>query len=703
MAIIDSIINLINSPFFIISAIFWIVAYALMSLFDKKREHILLFFPFYAIFRTKKLNEWLRKIGQKYQKFWRIWFTLGIFVSLGFMLYGIYFFFNNLIELWIAPKPENSITPMIPGVTVNLNVFSYLILPLLFIITFHEFSHAMASEADGLKVKSTGIIGAGLFYIILPGAFVEPDEFQLKSPKTKTWTKLRVFGAGTFTNAIQAGIALLLVLNFTTLISPFYGPNVFQVDYIVPNIQGGYNEGNIAIGDKVIEINGTKIDENAGLGLTDILNNKTSIQCSIGDLLNLTVLDNNNQPQTRLLTLGKHLFVGFNYKYNSESELEIIDVYSKYQGGNNYKNLSVGMKFKAIDEYEFNTTEGKTLGIYLRNYANEGIVNFTRIDDTNISIYIDYYPLVLGAFEFRSFYTGAFFYNDSNNNVFVERVLSDLTETGINSNNLFKGDQITQVNGNPVVISSEITFEDFLLSILGTITQTTEVYFTVIPKGSSTPTTRTVLFQPINKSYVFIGIQTSDYWIPKNWLASMLGSNFVIWLRTQLVYFYMIGFSVTLFNMLPLVFPPLDGYLIIKELVNVIFGVKYDQKKKKKIKFLFDEETSDYHLMTHNIISVNNVEMNLTIDRNPELFDQLAYKTKDTTGSGHIDTLTFNLESAKLPPTGTEIITEIEYLEDRKLTKKKKIYYTIGIITLIIVILNFLFSYLFVGDITFWL
>lgn len=703
MAFIDSIINLISSPFFIISALFWIIAYALMSALDKKREHILLFFPFYAIFRTKKLNEWLRKIGQKYQKFWRIWFTIGVFVSLGFMIYGIYFFINNLIELWVAPKPENSITPMIPGVTVNLNVFSYLILPLLFIITFHEFSHAMASESDGLKIKSTGLLGAGLFYIILPGAFVEPDEFQLKAPKTKSWTKLRVFGAGTFTNAIQAGIALLLVLNFSTLISPFYGPNVFQVNYIVPNSQGGYNEGNLLIGDKVIEINGTKIDQSAGIGLTEILHNKTSIQCSVGDALNFTVLDSNNQHQTRILTLGKHLFIGFDYKYNSESELEITNVYSKYQGGNNYKNLSVGMKFKAIDGFEFKTTEEKTLGIYLRNYANEGIVNLTKTDDTNISIYIDYYPLVLGAFEFRSFFTGAFFYNDSSNNVFVERVLSDLTETGINSKNLFKGDQITHVNGNPVVISSEITFEDFLLSTLGTISETTEVLFTVIPKGSSSPVTRTVLFQPINKSFVFIGIQTSDYWIPKNWLASSLGSNFVTWLRTQLVYFYMVGFSVTLFNMLPMIVPPLDGYLLIKEIVNIIFGSKFDEKKKKKIKFLFDEETADYNLMTHNIVSINNVEMNLTENRNPELIDQLVYKTKDTIGSGYVDTLTFNLKSTKLPPTGTEIITEIEYLEDSKLKNKRKIYYTIGIITLILVVLNFLFSYLFVGDITFWL
>jgi Zn-dependent protease len=559
------------ADFFIFSGLFWIISYILVKTLDKNREHILLFFPFYVIFRTKRLNEWLRKLGQKYRKFWRIWFTIGVFVSIGFMIYGLYFFIHNVIELWIAPKPENAIQPMIPGVTVNFNIFSYLILPLLFIITFHEFSHAMASEADGLKVKSTGLIGAGLFYIILPGAFVEPDEFQLRSPKLKSWTKLRIFGAGTFTNAIQAGIALLLVLNFPAIISPFYGPNIFQVDYIVPNSEGGYNEGNILIGDKVLEINGTKIDQSAGISLTAILNNETSIQCSVGNILNLSVLDSQNQPQNRILTLGKHLFVGFNYKYNSESELEITNVYSKYQGGNNYKNLSVGMKFKAIDGFEFNTTEGNTLGYYLRNFADEGQVNFTKNDDTNISIYIDYWPLVLGAFEFRSFFTGAFFYNDSENKVYVERVLSDLTETGINSKNLFKGDQITHVNGNPVVISPETSFETYLLSIIGPITETTEILFTVIPKGSSSTTTRTVLFQPINKSYVFIGIQTSDYWLPKNGFASFLGSNFVSWLQTQLVYFYMVGFSITLFNMLPMIFPPLDGYLLIKELVNVIF------------------------------------------------------------------------------------------------------------------------------------
>ena len=52
-----------------------------------------------------------------------------------------------------------------------------------------------------------------------------------------------------------------------------------------------------------------------------------------------------------------------------------------------------------------------------------------------------------------------------------------------------------------------------------------------------------VIFMPIPKSYVFIGVQSSAYWLPKNSFTRFLGGNFPIWLEKEIFYFYMVAFQ----------------------------------------------------------------------------------------------------------------------------------------------------------------
>ena len=120
-------------------------------------------------------------------------------------------------RFFLNPKIENAVTPLIPGVTVSLPLFMYLILPILFVMTTHEFAHGIASSTDGVEVKSTGVLGVGLFYLIGMGAFVEVNERELNSTKFHRNTRLRIAAAGTFVNAITAGIAFLLILNFSNV------------------------------------------------------------------------------------------------------------------------------------------------------------------------------------------------------------------------------------------------------------------------------------------------------------------------------------------------------------------------------------------------------------------------------------------------------------------------------------------------------
>jgi len=703
MNVIEFFYNIIKDPYFIGSMSFWIIIYILYRIKGKKNESIIFMFPFYVMLRTKKLNKLLKKIGQKFPRFWNAFFTVGVFVSLGFLIYGIYFFINNLIELFISPKPENIIQPLVPGITVEFSIFLYLIIPIGLCIIFHEFFHAMAAESNNINIQSSGLIFGGILYILLPGAFIEPDEYKIKSRKTKFWTKLRIMGAGSFANSLQAIIAIILLVNFPIIINPFYGPKVLQITEVIPSIDGGFNEGKISIGDVVVEINNTKIDLNKGIDLNTILNNGTNIKCFIGDNLTLKVLNKNGVIEYKNITLGPRYFLGFDYHYISDTILQIDKVYDKYQGGNNYNNLQVGMKFKAIDSYHFNLSERKSLGIYLKEYAKIGKVNFTLENDQNISIYIDYYPLVYGAFEFRNYYIGAFFETTSDFNVYVKRVLSSLTENGINDKNLFKGDKIIKVNGINLNISSNYTFEDFLNDVLGPINEEINVKFTVIPSDQNQEIDRNVIIKPIPMSYVFIGIKSKPYWIPKNIFSSLLGSNFALFVETELFYLYIISLSLALFNMMPMIIPPLDGYLMVREFISKFIGIELHEKRKKKIKILLDPSNNHYLLNTYYITDIISLKLeSLDQDRSID-FSNIRYRFLDTIGDGYIDTIEFNLEDLKKINVPLLLNIEVTYLHDRKQYLKRIISWSFGSIISIIIVLNFIFSYIFLGDLTFWI
>ncbi|MHA1451300.1 MAG: site-2 protease family protein [Promethearchaeota archaeon] len=698
MALFDTLINILKNPFFIGSAIFWLACFILIKVLGKKRKNVNFLFPFLVMFKTKRLNRLLQRIARKAPKVWRWIWNIGIFVSFGFTIFGLYFFTANLIDLIKSPSIENAIAPLIPGVTIDLPMFSYLILPILFVITVHEFSHAMAAEADNVDVKSTGIFGAGVFFIVGFGAFVEVDEFAARSRKVSPWTRLRIAGAGTFSNAIQTGIALILMLSFVPIISIGYGPEVFQIDSVLLPSEGGYNSGNLIQGDIVLSINNTQIDLQNNVDLNTILNNNTDLTCSIGDTLEFTTMNKKGVISNRSVVLGHHFFLGFQYKFVTNTEIEITDVYTDFQGGNNYNSLTTSMRITAINGTTFDQATGITPEYYLYNLKSPGEVNLTQTSGENVSIHVDYFPLVYGAFEFRSFFTGAFF-ESSETSVEVTRVLKNATETGINEGILNKGDIITSVEGTNINLTGGKTFEEFLLNDVGlTISGPQLVVF-----GIQTDTGtyfQQVIFMPIPKSYVFIGVQSSAYWLPKNSFTRLLGGNFPIWLEKEIFYFYMVAFSVTLFNMLPL--PIFDGNRIMREIVHWIVGTKYGKKAQKKVKLYFDPEESNYHLMEYNITKIIDMEMDLSTHIHPDLIDSVNFIPLDTIQDGFLDTIKMDLLSGTLPEAGTQFTVTVEYIVDEKAKLKKGIVLGIGLLVAALLLANFILSYIFLGNITFW-
>ncbi len=217
--------------------------------------------PFYIIYRTTRLNRWIEKISSSIPNVWRTFWNIGIVTGIGAMAFIFYTLANNLLNLFLRTGQAVSIQPIvpIPGLFVSFETFPYLVLALSVVVATHELSHGIASLADHVPLKATG----AFFGHILMGGFVEPDEERLN--KAKSATKLRVFAAGSFTNAVLGVLCIFLLFNFSATIAPFYtvvstGVAIGSVPENLPAHSSGLQAGDI-----VTSINGTKISGIADL------------------------------------------------------------------------------------------------------------------------------------------------------------------------------------------------------------------------------------------------------------------------------------------------------------------------------------------------------------------------------------------------------------------------------------------------------
>ena len=603
MSLFDIILDFILNPWFILSLLFWVFVLLLVFLLRNKKEAYYLWFPLLVMFKTRKLNKFIMKISRKAPKFWKIFWTIGIFVSFGFTIYALYFFFTNFLNLIIRPSREQAIVLLIPGVTIDFPLLFYLILPLLFILTTHEFAHGISAGAEGVEVKSTGILGAGLFFVIGFGAFVEVDERELNSQKFHRNTRLRIAAAGTYVNGITAGIAFILLLSFPLLISPFYR-QVTQVYSVLPEIEGGINEGNLGNGDVILAIKkkGTGDDEyvfldsNAGRDLTNILNNRTSLQCSIGDNLTFRIynpsIDNYSEKN---VTLGPRYYLGILYEYISDTQLQITRIYSASESGNNYnKNLTVGLNITKINGVPINRISGETLEKALTEF-NLNTINFSTDSETYIL---------------------------------------DVNTTGVK-----------------------------------------------------------------------IGIGTYSYFMHKNDVAKFFTSFWPeFWLR-EIAWLFIIAFSITLFNMLPL--PVFDGDRIVKELINWGFGEDYKTTRKKTDKVSFKKDEMDLNLSEYRVEKVDSVKIligNQNIrDQSEIILPEDKYTLIDKIGDGFKDTLSLNLPEQTKLEEGSLIEISYEYWYDEKSKIKKRVLNLLRYFTLFIIAGNFILSFIKFGGVLFWI
>ncbi|MCD6331405.1 MAG: site-2 protease family protein, partial [Thermoplasmata archaeon] len=157
--------------------------------------------------KTEKGKRFIDSVAKK--KLWKFYGNISIFICIVAMIFTTAIIIWNLIIAFKIP-PQRAPSPRlilgIPGINPVIPI-GYGILALAIAIVVHEISHGILARYGKIKVKSLGL----LFLIVPIGAFVEPDEEQIK--KTARKIRSRIFSAGPASNIVLA-IVCILILSF---------------------------------------------------------------------------------------------------------------------------------------------------------------------------------------------------------------------------------------------------------------------------------------------------------------------------------------------------------------------------------------------------------------------------------------------------------------------------------------------------------
>jgi len=187
--------------------LFYLLIIAIVIFYKKKFEFQA---KFIALYRTQVGIKLMHKFADWFGPFIRGFGYVGIFIGYAGMALIIFFLFSGFYNLLFVPEAPATLAPVIPGVPIPGSPifvpFWYGIISLFVVVAIHEFSHGVVSAAHNIKVKNSGIV----FFGPLIGAFVEPDEEQLK--KKNWWVQQSLFAAGPVSNGLLSAFIMLLLL-----------------------------------------------------------------------------------------------------------------------------------------------------------------------------------------------------------------------------------------------------------------------------------------------------------------------------------------------------------------------------------------------------------------------------------------------------------------------------------------------------------
>jgi membrane-associated protease RseP (regulator of RpoE activity) len=224
-------------------AIFWLALAGIVRKFDLETKGITIVPMILLMVRTKRFLHVVDALAEKVKSFWNAYSITGVIVSVVGIPASMGFFAWNAYKVLSAPKEAAAVVPVIPGVTIKLTWG--LIISIIVIFFVHEFSHGIVARREGISLKSMGLV----LLVIIPGAFVEPDEEEMK--KASSFTRIKVYSAGSLANFVVAAVVFVLLLYVVPIV-----PDGILVSETLP---GTPAENTLLEGSIIHEINGIDV------------------------------------------------------------------------------------------------------------------------------------------------------------------------------------------------------------------------------------------------------------------------------------------------------------------------------------------------------------------------------------------------------------------------------------------------------------
>jgi len=152
--------------------------------------------PFYAMYKSTRLNSVLIRVGSWRPGLWRVVGNVGVASFFGQVAFMTYMLFLNLYRFLYVPAEASPVMPLIPGVTIQFQSMVWFLGAAGVVILLHELSHGVMCAVEGIEVKSAALLVAMVTF----GGAVEPDEESLG--RAGLMSKLRVFASGSLANLV---------------------------------------------------------------------------------------------------------------------------------------------------------------------------------------------------------------------------------------------------------------------------------------------------------------------------------------------------------------------------------------------------------------------------------------------------------------------------------------------------------------------
>ena len=309
-----------------------IVFFALLAILIYKDRKNIDFKYILFMRRTKRFTNLIDRIARISPFFWKAVGSLAVFICFVAMAYGTYILIQTayLVFTGVITQPGLQIALPIPSSQMSVGPgfigipFWIWIITVAIILIPHEAFHGIIARAQKIRLKSVGL----LLLAIFPGAFVEPDEKQVK--KSNLITKVRIFAAGTFINLL-IGILVMVLAQFLIWSPNISGIIVTNVNQTSPAGYAGIQQGTI-----IESIGGQKttmgfsdysflvltISNSTSEGITSVLSSlivfRSLSRYKPGDIITLETSSGNYN-----LSLGEHPqikdfpYIGINSMINS--------------------------------------------------------------------------------------------------------------------------------------------------------------------------------------------------------------------------------------------------------------------------------------------------------------------------------------------------------------------------------------------------